>query len=578
MNHLSKSLCRDFLKGSMTAAAISAVAFALIHVLPKASPGQEERLRQAPKIEVAGKPAARILELLGAKLEDKATRRQLGEYSSHFDRMDRDGDGRHSKTEYIDEGGYMTPQARRGIFNAADNDKDGFVTKAEYVLNRIITDEATTIVQGMDDNKDGAIQRQEFIEHTTERLSSAEPARQVFAALDTDGSGEITIPEYLRVWGKWARAGRKSAEDRIAARWSELDRSSESPTPRINLEERRERAKQLRPRLEALKNRFKAHTFDAGDDESIPYRLFKPQQRDPKKKYPLVVYLHGSGGRGTDNLKQVTGGNLYGSRIWALPENQAQRPCYVLAPQLTQGVSSSRKMNARGEKAAEASSDVALAGKWKQIVDTPVGEMTMELTLRKEDETWRGSLRVPRRGTMTLAKVSYENGSLVYLTSGRMLLKGEFAVDGHRFIGALITVGNERRAARVMALIHSVVEKFHIDEDRIYITGQSMGGGGTWGMLAFYPDVFAAAVPVCGPGDVASAPGIVAGGTAVWAFHGDADPTVPVKASRKMIAALRAAGGRPKYTEYAKVKHDSWVDAYPDPALHQWLFEQKCQR
>lgn len=223
MNHLSKSSRRDFLKGSMTTAAISAVAFVLIHALPKVSPGQEERSRQAPQIEVAGKPAARILELLGAKLEGKATRRQLGDYSSHFDRVDRDGDGRHSKTEYIDEGGYMTPQARRGIFNAADNDKDGFVTKAEYVLNRIITDEAKTIVQGMDDNKDGSVQRQEFIKHATERLSSIELAQQVFAALDTDGSGEITIPEYLRVWGKWARAGRKSAEDRIAARQSELE-------------------------------------------------------------------------------------------------------------------------------------------------------------------------------------------------------------------------------------------------------------------------------------------------------------------------------------------------------------------
>ena len=114
--------------------------------------------------------------------------------------------------------------------------------------------------------------------------------------------------------------------------------------------------------------------------------------------------------------------------------------------------------------------------------------------------------------------------------------------------------------------------------DRVYVTGQSMGGGGTWGMLAFDPKMFAAAVPVCGVGDVASARAIVAGGTAVWAFHGDADPRVPVEASRRMVAALRAAGGRPKYTEYAAVKHDSWIDAYPDPALHQWLFEQKRRR
>jgi len=158
-------------------------------------------------------------------------------------------------------------------------------------------------------------------------------------------------------------AGRKSAEDRIAARESELGSSSDGPGGRSNREERRERAERLRSPLEALKDRFEARTFDAGDGKSIPYRLFKPQQRDAKTRVPLVVYLHGAGGRGTDNLKQITGGNLYGSRIWALSENQARHPCYVLAPQLTQGVSGPRKMAARGEKTADAVSDVAPAGK-----------------------------------------------------------------------------------------------------------------------------------------------------------------------------------------------------------------------
>jgi Ca2+-binding EF-hand superfamily protein len=218
-------------------AAIIVVSLIQVQGLANASPGQAERSRKTPQIEVAGKSAARILELLGAKLETEATRRQIDDYSSHFDRVDRDGDGRHSKTEYIDKGGYMTPQARRGIFNAADNDQNGFVTKAEYVLNRIITDEAKAIIKGMDDDKDGAVQRQEFIEHATDRLFTAELARQVFAALDTDGNGEIIIPEYLRVWGKWARAGRKSAEDRIAARQAKLGSSSDNPDSGTSLEE-----------------------------------------------------------------------------------------------------------------------------------------------------------------------------------------------------------------------------------------------------------------------------------------------------------------------------------------------------
>ena len=129
-----------------------------------------------------------------------------------------------------------------------------------------------------------------------------------------------------------------------------------------------------------------------------------------------------------------------------------------------------------------------------------------------------------------------------------------------------------------MALIHSVADEYSVEKDRIYITGQSMGGGGAWGMVSFFPEMFAAAVPVCGVGSVASARRIVDNGVAIWAFHGSADPLVPVGASRDMIDALRAAGGSPKYTEYPGVKHDAWVDAYLEPTLHEWLFDQKHQR
>jgi predicted peptidase len=178
---------------------------------------------------------------------------------------------------------------------------------------------------------------------------------------------------------------------------------------------------------------------------------------------------------------------------------------------------------------------------------------------------------------MSLESVSYEDGALTYRTSGGMSLEGRVAVTEDRFTGTLSTVGNREKAGKLMALIRSLVDEFKIDEKRIYITGQSMGGGGTWGMLAFYPEFFAAAAPVCGTGDLESAPAVVAGGTAIWAFHGGADSRVPTEASRSMIAALRAAGGRPKYTEYPGVKHDSWVDAYPEPALSEWMFEQARQ-
>ncbi|MGB2861804.1 MAG: hypothetical protein WBC05_00635, partial [Sedimentisphaerales bacterium] len=127
-------------------------------------------------------------------------------------------------------GGYMTPQARAGIFRAADGNADGVVTKAEYILNRIITDEAKAIVQGMDDDEDGLVERAEFVKHAAKLLSDPELAEQVYAALDTNADGGIPIPEYLRVWGQWARAGRKSAKQRIAARRVELSEFTNKPS------------------------------------------------------------------------------------------------------------------------------------------------------------------------------------------------------------------------------------------------------------------------------------------------------------------------------------------------------------
>jgi len=168
---------------------------------------------------IGGTDVATVLQQLGAEMEHGVTLRQLGNYSRHFDLADRDRDGRHSKVEFIDNGNYLTPLARRGIFNAADNDGDGFVTKAEYVLNRVITDEAKRIVQAMDDDKDGAVQRADFIRNA---IKDDELAKQVFAALDTDDNGEIRVPEYLRIWGRWARTGRQTPQQRISARESQL--------------------------------------------------------------------------------------------------------------------------------------------------------------------------------------------------------------------------------------------------------------------------------------------------------------------------------------------------------------------
>ncbi|MHC4179941.1 MAG: family 16 glycoside hydrolase [Planctomycetota bacterium] len=180
-------------------------------------------------LKIGDVPVAEVLERLGAKLEPGAETKELDAYSSHFDRTDPNRDGKHTKEEYVDKGGYMTPQARAGIFRAADGNADGVVTKAEYVLNRIITDEAKVIVGGMDDDNDGLVERAEFVNHAAKLLSDRGLAEQVYAAFDANADGGITIPEYLRVWGQWARAGRKPAEERIAARRAELADTAKKP-------------------------------------------------------------------------------------------------------------------------------------------------------------------------------------------------------------------------------------------------------------------------------------------------------------------------------------------------------------
>jgi predicted peptidase len=125
----------------------------------------------------------------------------------------------------------------------------------------------------------------------------------------------------------------------------------------------------------------------------------------------------------------------------------------------------------------------------------------------------------------------------------------------------------------VMKLIDDMLEKYPIDPTRIYVTGLSMGGFGTWDIICRYPDKFAAAIPICGGGDVGKANLLT--DIPVWAFHGSADNVVKVNLSRDMIKAIKDLGGNPKYTEYKGVGHNSWENAYKEEALLEWLFKQK---
>ncbi len=128
-------------------------------------------------------------------------------------------------------------------------------------------------------------------------------------------------------------------------------------------------------------------------------------------------------------------------------------------------------------------------------------------------------------------------------------------------------------AKRALAMLDETMKAYKTDEKRVYLTGLSMGGMGTWSNAIAHPDRWAAIVPICGRGDSSKVAAIK--DVPCWCFHGDADTAVPVSGSRDMIEALKKAGGNPKYTEYPKVGHNSWDRAYGTKELWTWLLEQK---
>lgn len=125
----------------------------------------------------------------------------------------------------------------------------------------------------------------------------------------------------------------------------------------------------------------------------------------------------------------------------------------------------------------------------------------------------------------------------------------------------------------LLELIDKLVADPSVDADRVYATGISMGGYGTWDLISRRPELFAAALPVCGGGDERQAPKIAS--LPIWAFHGSADDAVPVCRSRNMVSALWAAGSNAHYREYPDGPHWIWTNTYGDPEVLSWFFRQR---
>lgn len=154
--------------------------------------------------------------------------------------------------------------------------------------------------------------------------------------------------------------------------------------------------------------------------------------------------------------------------------------------------------------------------------------------------------------------------------------------------------GDPAMETQAFAALEASIEEFNGDRSRLYLTGLSLGGYGTWAFGYKYPKKFAALVPVCGgvtsrrrfsvpdwhptaraPADPYTETARGIGNVPVWAFHGDQDQRVPVEESRKLTEALKSLGGIVRYTEYPGVPHNSWDRAYAEPDLIPWLLSQK---
>jgi len=222
---------------------------------------------------------------------------------------------------------------------------------------------------------------------------------------------------------------------------------------------------------------------------NMPYRLCRPYGYDQGKKYPLVLFLHGAGERGTNNTSQLTANA--GATVWAKTTNQQKNPCFVLAPQ---------------------------CGNDKQWVNT-----------------------------------NWSNGSYVQNN-----------------------IPISEQLSMAMALLDSLCTVYPIDQTKIYITGISMGGYGTWDAITRFPNKFAAAIPMCGAGDPTKANLIAT--IPIRCFHSSDDPIVPVKGTRDMVKAINALGPNNRadyYTEYTNKGHACWVAAYSEQTLIDWMFAEK---
>ncbi len=215
---------------------------------------------------------------------------------------------------------------------------------------------------------------------------------------------------------------------------------------------------------------FQNRVFQDAEGKPHPFVIFVPMKFEAGRKPPVMLFLHGSGERGTNNIDQIMVG--LAPAIW---KRKGSFPFVTVIPQCQSG------------------------SNW--LADGP-------------DARW------------------------------------------------------------ALGMLRQTQAEFGTDPDRTYLTGLSMGGGGTWSIATKDPSAWAAIVPMCSRPDATTAGKFAAAHLPIWMFCGDKDREATVKGTREMHEALLKAGAPAKYTEYPGVGHNCWDDAYGTDALYAWLLEQ----
>jgi predicted peptidase len=134
-------------------------------------------------------------------------------------------------------------------------------------------------------------------------------------------------------------------------------------------------------------------------------------------------------------------------------------------------------------------------------------------------------------------------------------------------------LGESWNTLQLIALLDKIIADYNINTSRVYLTGLSMGGRGTWDLANQIADRLAAAIPICGPFSRVNPDNFKQ--LPIWCFHGVMDSTIPVADSVRMVKMLREAGCSVDFTTYSNADHDSWTETYNNPSIYDWLLSHK---